>query len=270
MKIILVTLALAIIGINAIPIEEVKLSKENFGKAVEHKLRLIKEGINCYYHGNISLIPGILGEYPKRIYEGSPNLFYDFNITRLELINADKFDVLKSEYDEATKKFELEIKFNEPYFQGAFHSNKGANLTFLGFHFEGKSQFKLRTFPAILKVGWTFWRNENTGALEIKDFHEIVEPIDEERKSVSIVKDFFIGSPSYIKGVKDALISLVDELYEGIDFVFDERSVMGINSYFKKYSAVEEVVSKIKENPEEGSEVYKMFDCLDKQNFIEK
>lgn len=60
MKVYCIALILAVIGTNAVPIEEVKVAKTNFGEAVNYKLKLFRDAFACHYHGNITLIPGII------------------------------------------------------------------------------------------------------------------------------------------------------------------------------------------------------------------
>lgn len=181
------------------------------------------------------------------------------------MIDIDKFEVLKSEYDESTKKFDLEIKFPEgAYLQGEVHSNSSSNFTYLGLHFHGNSSFKLRLFPSILKMGWTFHIIEEKVQFGMENFYATLEPIDGGRKKITILEDFFKGAPKEVHELRDATLDLFNEIRETIKKIAIEATQDSVKHEFRGFSSVEELADLISKDVSKDSHISEIFECLKK------
>lgn len=140
----------------------------------------------------------------------------DWNITKLRLHGLEKFEVLKSQYDELTKKYELEIKFDGPRFEGSYSIMNNASDSRFDVDFDGYLNFNIKSHPAIMRVGWTFGTNETTKALTIANVSFTVTPEANETKS--IFDNIFDKVPiPEIFDLKEDIHSFISDYYSVAD-----------------------------------------------------
>lgn len=162
---------------------------------------------------------------------------FKLNITKFKISGKNEFNVAKSHYDKDTKRYELHLKYEGPlYLEGTYNMDTRANISVFGIDWhQSEYEFKIQSFPFIMKIGWTFGTNETTKKLLIKDFEYEFEPIEGQRFTFDEVGDFVDISPESFINVRENIWPIAAEVFElgdkSIKFLLNELLKMAVEDF---------------------------------------
>ncbi|KAL5287605.1 hypothetical protein ACFFRR_008478 [Megaselia abdita] len=227
-SLVIVVIAFVVLGAGAPVTNEVP----DLGSTMKQFIVDSMDYVHCSLFGFSYYVPKILGDRRNRLDNRVNHLMFDVNITNLQVYDIDKYEIIKSEYNNETKHYQMEMNFKGPRVEGVYSINTEINQTFYGLDLESKYNFTLYTFPTTLKVEWTFDTNETTSNIYFKDFKFEFVPINSVRLDIG---DMHPEDRYY--EIQRKIFSKVEELGKEVQILIIEN----INSLVEKksYSSVE-------------------------------
>lgn len=161
----------------------------------------------------------------------------------LRVYGLEKFEVVKSKYDENSRRYELEVTFDGPRFEGSYSIMNNASDSRFDVDFDGYLNFKVKTHPAVVKIGWTFGTNETTNGLTIEDLKLAVTPLIDNHKSI-FDKLFEDGTQTDLELRKDLKV-LFNDYYKMTDEAGGEILQAFLEEVFEEFKSVDELTQVI-------------------------